>query len=139
MFSTRKDGGKAGPCYPKRAEIAPDLISDTILPMNQTDATVEELKQRLDQGESLFLLDVRNPEEEALCRIPGGTLLPLAELPARWRELEPGREIIVYCRSGARSQRAVLFLRQQGFAHVRNLQGGILAWADRIDPSVPKY
>jgi adenylyltransferase/sulfurtransferase len=107
--------------------------------MTPGDATVEELKQRLDQGEDIFILDVRNPDEYQICRLPNSTLIPLMELPARFRELDPNREIVVYCRSGGRSQRAAMFLRQQGLPNVRNLQGGILAWADRIDPTVPKY
>lgn len=107
--------------------------------MNASDATVQELKQRLDKGDKVFILDVRNPEEFQICRIPGSTLLPLPELPARFRELKADQEIIVHCKSGMRSQKAAQFLRQQGFANVRNLKGGILAWADQIDPSVPKY
>jgi sulfur-carrier protein adenylyltransferase/sulfurtransferase len=101
--------------------------------------TVEELKGRLDRGERVFILDVRNPEEYEICRIPGSTLLPLPSLPQRFRELDAGRETVVHCKSGMRSQKAIGFLRQQGFTKLVNLKGGILAWADRIDPSVPKY
>ena len=101
--------------------------------------TVDELKGRLDRNEKLFILDVRNPEEFQICRIPGSTLLPLPELPSRFKELNPDQEMIIHCKSGMRSLKATNFLRQQGFRNVKNLKGGILAWADRIDPSVPKY
>jgi molybdopterin/thiamine biosynthesis adenylyltransferase/rhodanese-related sulfurtransferase len=101
--------------------------------------TVEELKRRLDRGEQVFILDVRNPEEYQICRIPGSTLLPLPQLAQRHGELDRGREMIVHCKSGMRSARAIQFLRQQGFDKVKNLQGGILAWAERIDPSLPRY
>jgi molybdopterin/thiamine biosynthesis adenylyltransferase/rhodanese-related sulfurtransferase len=101
--------------------------------------TVEELKRRLDQGEDLFVLDVRNPEEFQICRIPGTTLLPLPELPQRFRELPAERELIVHCKSGMRSAKAIGFLKQQGFRKLKNLKGGILAWADRIDRGMPKY
>jgi adenylyltransferase/sulfurtransferase len=101
--------------------------------------TVEELKSLLDRHADVFVLDVRNPEEFQICRIPGTTLLPLPELPQRFRELDPEREMVVHCKSGMRSAKAIQFLRQQGFRKLKNLKGGILAWADRIDPTVPKY
>jgi adenylyltransferase/sulfurtransferase len=101
--------------------------------------TVEELKRRIDRGEDLFILDVRNPPEYQIGRIPGSTLIPLPDLPQRVRELDPEREMVVHCKSGQRSAKAIQFLREQGFKKLRNLKGGILAWAERIDPSVPKY
>ncbi len=101
--------------------------------------TVEELKQRLDRGEDVFILDVRNPEEIQICRLPGSTVIPLPTLPQRFGELDRDREIIVHCKSGVRSQKAIHFLRQQGFAKLKNLTGGILAWADRIDRGMLKY
>jgi molybdopterin/thiamine biosynthesis adenylyltransferase/rhodanese-related sulfurtransferase len=101
--------------------------------------TVEELKQRLDRGEDLFILDVRNPEEIQICRLPGSTVIPLPELGRRFTELDKNREMIVHCKSGMRSARAIQFLRQQGFSKLKNLTGGILAWADRIDKGMPKY
>ncbi len=101
--------------------------------------TVEELKRRLDRKDDVFILDVRNPPEFQLGRIPGSTLIPLPELPRRFGELDRSREIVVHCKSGMRSLKAQQFLRQQGFTNVVNLKGGILAWADRIDPTVPKY
>jgi rhodanese-related sulfurtransferase len=88
-----------------------------------SDISVEELKQRLDRGEDVFVLDVRNPEEIQICRIAGSTVIPLPQLPQRFGELDRGREIIVHCKSGVRSQRAIQFLRQQGFTRLRNLTG----------------
>jgi sulfur-carrier protein adenylyltransferase/sulfurtransferase len=99
---------------------------------------VEELKRRLDAGEDLFVLDVREPHEYQICNI-GGYLIPLGDLPKRVNELDSSREIVAHCRSGARSAKAVGFLQQAGFKKVHNLAGGILAWADRIDPKMPKY
>jgi adenylyltransferase/sulfurtransferase len=103
------------------------------------ETTVEELKGRLDRHENVFILDVRNPEEYQICRIPGSTLIPLPQLPQRFRELDRERELIVHCKSGMRSLKATQFLRQQGFQKVKNLKGGIHAWAERIDPTMPKY
>jgi adenylyltransferase/sulfurtransferase len=101
--------------------------------------TVEELHRRLGKGDAVFVLDVRNPEEFQICRLAGSTLIPLPELPQRFGELDPGREIVVHCKSGMRSAKAIQFLRQQGFGNLKNLKGGILAWADKIDRSMPKY
>jgi adenylyltransferase/sulfurtransferase len=101
--------------------------------------SVEALKERLDRGEKVFILDVRNPPEFQICRIPGSTLIPLGELPGRLAELDPDREIIVHCKSGMRSAKAVAFLKEQGFRKLHNLTGGILAWAQRVDPSMPAY
>lgn len=99
---------------------------------------VEELKRRLDAGEDLFVLDVREPHEYQICNI-GGYLIPLGDLPKRVNELDSSREIVAHCRSGVRSAKAVAFLQQAGFKKVHNLAGGILAWADRVDPKMPKY
>jgi adenylyltransferase/sulfurtransferase len=99
---------------------------------------VEELKRRLDAGEDVLVLDVREPHEYQICNI-GGHLIPLGDLPKRVHELDSSREIVAHCRSGARSAKAVNFLRQAGFRKVHNLSGGILAWADRVDPKMPKY
>lgn len=101
--------------------------------------TVEELKQRLDRGEDLFILDVRNPEEYQICRLPGSKLLPLPALPQRFGELDKNRELVVHCKSGMRSAKAIQFLRQQGFNKLKNLKGGILAWATQIDRGMPTY
>jgi sulfur-carrier protein adenylyltransferase/sulfurtransferase len=99
---------------------------------------VEELKRRLDAGDDLFVLDVREPHEYQICNI-GGHLIPLGDLPKRVSELDSSREIVAHCRSGVRSAKAVTFLQQAGFKKVHNLAGGILAWADRVDPKMPKY
>jgi molybdopterin/thiamine biosynthesis adenylyltransferase/rhodanese-related sulfurtransferase len=99
---------------------------------------VEELKRRLDAGDDLFVLDVREPHEYQICHI-GGYLIPLGDLAKRVNELDSSREIVAHCRSGVRSAKAVGFLQQAGFRKVHNLAGGILAWADRVDPKVPKY
>jgi adenylyltransferase/sulfurtransferase len=101
--------------------------------------TPEELKRRLDAGETVFILDVRNPPEYEICRISGSTLIPLPTLPRRLEELDRTRELVVHCKSGMRSQQAIGILCQAGFANLKNLKGGILAWADKIDPSMPKY
>ena len=99
---------------------------------------VEELKRKLDAGEHVLILDVREPHEYQICNL-GGHLIPLGELPKRVQELDSSREIVAHCRSGQRSADAVEFLRAAGFQKVWNLTGGILAWADRIDPKMPKY
>jgi adenylyltransferase/sulfurtransferase len=98
----------------------------------------EELKRRLDAGEDIFVLDVREPHEYQICNL-NGTLIPLGDLAKRVHELDSSREIVVHCKSGGRSAKAVEFLRQSGFKRASNLTGGILAWATRIDPSLPKY
>jgi sulfur-carrier protein adenylyltransferase/sulfurtransferase len=99
---------------------------------------VEELKRRLDRGDNIFVLDVREPHEYQICNL-GGHLLPLNDLPARVNELDPQREIVVHCKLGGRSAKAVEFLQQAGFKNVSSLAGGITAWSDKVDPSIPKY
>ena len=103
------------------------------------DITAKDLFRLVDAGNPPFILDVRNPEEFQICRSPGSTLLPLPELPKRFAELDKGREMVVHCKSGMRSAKAIAFLRQQGFTKLRNLKGGILAWADQVDPTMAKY
>lgn len=98
----------------------------------------EELKRLLDGGEELQVLDVREPHEREICDL-GGTLIPIDDLPARVHELDSGRDLVAYCKSGVRSARAVEFLQSIGFRRVRNLTGGINAWAERIDPKMPRY
>ncbi|HQT92514.1 MAG: hypothetical protein B7X11_01745 [Acidobacteria bacterium 37-65-4] len=100
--------------------------------------SVAELKERLDKGEDVFILDVREEGEFKLCNL-GGYLLPLRDLPNRMKELDPNKEIVVMCHSGARSARAVQFLRQAGFNGAKNLSGGIDRWAREIDPGMPRY
>jgi len=100
--------------------------------------SVKELKQRLDQGDKPFILDVREPWEYQVANI-GGHLIPLNDLPKRVSELNPDQEIVVQCKSGGRSQRAAEFLARNGFEKIHNLAGGILAWSSEIDPAVPRY
>ncbi|HVB55520.1 MAG TPA: molybdopterin-synthase adenylyltransferase MoeB [Candidatus Acidoferrales bacterium] len=102
------------------------------------DITPRELKSRLDRGDDLYILDVREPHEYQICNL-GGHLIPLGDLSRRVSELDSSREIVAHCRSGKRSAEAVEYLRQAGFRKIWNLKGGILAWSDEVDPSVPKY
>ena len=97
-----------------------------------------ELKRQLDAGEDVVILDVREPHEYEICNI-GGHLIPMGEIPARVHELDSARPIVVMCRTGVRSAQIVEWLQQAGFERVANLRGGIHAWADEIDPSIPKY
>ena len=99
----------------------------------------EDLKARLDRGESIFLLDVREPYEYQIARLPGGTLIPLGELTMRQGELDPDDEIVAYCHHGIRSANAVAYLRSAGYSKARNLVGGIDAWSRKVDPALPKY
>ena len=107
--------------------------------VEQGDIDPVEVKNKLDRGDSFVLVDVREPHEWNIARIPGAKLIPLGELPRRVGELNAGDEIVAHCRSGVRSAKAVDFLKKQGFTNVRNMTGGILAWSDKVDPSVPKY
>ncbi len=99
----------------------------------------QELKARLEGGHKLVLIDVRSPQEWEICRIEGARLIPLRELPARMHELDSRDEIVFVCKQGIRSRQAVQLLRQAGFRRVRNLAGGLLAWAKEVDPSMPVY
>jgi sulfur-carrier protein adenylyltransferase/sulfurtransferase len=115
-----------------RGEEAP--VVETNLP----EITPRELKSRLDRGDDLFILDVREPHEYQICNLKGH-LIPLGDLSRRVSELDSSREIVAHCRSGKRSADAVEFLRKAGFRKIWNLKGGILAWSDEVDPTVPKY
>jgi len=110
-------------------------------PMTTTEGIISALdvKAKLDRGDQFILIDVREPHEFQICRIPGSKLIPLGDLAKRLSELDPNAEIVAHCKSGARSQKAVDFLKQSGFKNVRNMTGGILAWSDKVDPTVPKY
>lgn len=101
--------------------------------------TPVELKKMMDEKKPFVLIDVREPHEYDICRIPGSHLIPLGDVPGRMNELNTADEIVVHCRSGVRSAKAVEFLMKSGFGKIHNLQGGILAWSDQVDPSVPKY
>ena len=125
-------GGKATEEPPaEAAPAAPGHVEPII--------TVDELKARWDRGDRPFLLDVREVVEHQLVRLEGALLMPLGELIARQHELDPDREIVVYCHHGNRSGRATAYLRHNGFPHARNLRGGIEEWAVKIDPSLPRY
>ena len=103
------------------------------------DITPKEVKEKFDRGDRFLLLDVREPHEYQIGKIDGSLLIPLGELPKRVSELASAEEIVAHCKSGARSAKAVDFLKQSGFKKVRNMQGGILAWSEQVDPRVPKY
>jgi sulfur-carrier protein adenylyltransferase/sulfurtransferase len=107
--------------------------------VNASDITPVELKAKLDAGETPFILDVREPNEYQINKIPGSTLIPLGELPRRYQELPKDRQIVTQCKMGGRSAKAQDFLKTVGFTDVLNLKGGILAWIDTVDPSQPKY
>ena len=102
--------------------------------------TVKELKEKMDAGEDFQLIDVRQPNEWEMAKIEGAKLIPLGEIVNRMDELDDSKEIIMQCKSGGRSARAIMALQQAGFkGEMKNLVGGIGAWSDEIDPSVPKY
>ena len=115
-----------------RGEEAPSTVT------NIPEITPKELKARLDKGDDIYVLDVREPHEYQICNI-NGRLIPLGELPQRVHALDSSKEIVAHCKSGKRSAQAVEFLRGAGFKKIQNLKGGILAWSDEVDPSVPKY
>lgn len=105
---------------------------------SEVEITPIELKKRLDDGEKIFILDVREPHEYQLVHI-GGHLIPLKELSQRFSELDPDQEIVCHCHHGGRSARAVAFLKERGFKKVKNLVGGIHEWALQVDPKLPRY
>jgi molybdopterin/thiamine biosynthesis adenylyltransferase/rhodanese-related sulfurtransferase len=115
-----------------RGEEAPPM-TDGIQEM-----TPRDLKARQDRGDDLFILDVREPHEYQICNLKG-KLIPLGELPRRVSELDSSREMVVHCRSGKRSADAIQFLQKAGFKKLWNLKGGVLAWSDEVDPTMPKY
>src|SRR3989442_4096014 len=98
-----------------------------------------EVKAKIDRGDPFVLIDVREPHEYQIAKIPYARLIPLGELPNRVNELNSADEIVAHCKSGMRSAKAVEFLKQAGFKKVKNMKGGILAWSDKVDPTVPKY
>ena len=115
-----------------RGEEAPTTVT------NIPEITPKDLKSRLDRGDDLYILDVREPHEYQICNLHGH-LIPLGELPRRVHELDSSKEIVAHCRSGKRSADAVQFLQKAGFRKIWNLKGGILAWSDEVDPTIPKY
>ncbi len=99
-----------------------------------------ELKRRIDSGDDLQLIDVRQPDEYAFAKIPGTRLIPLGEVVRRMNEINPARETIVHCKMGGRSAKAIEMLKQAGFSgELKNLKGGITACSNEVDPKVPKY
>jgi len=104
-----------------------------------TEITSVELKQRMDRGDAMKIVDGREPNEYQINRIPGSELIPLGDIPKRYAELNKNDEIVVHCKMGGRSAKAADFLRSVGFTKVLNLKGGILDWVEKVDPSQPKY
>jgi rhodanese-related sulfurtransferase len=103
------------------------------------DRTCQDVKARLDKGEDLVLIDVREPDEVAYCHIAGAVHIPLNEIPRRMGEIDKERETVIVCHTGGRSMQAALFLRARGHDNVYNLAGGIDAWSRTVDPAVPRY
>jgi adenylyltransferase/sulfurtransferase len=124
--------------YQQFCGIAPARNEDNTVKNGIPQITVSELKRRIDAGEDLFILDVREPFEYQIANI-GGKLIPQGEVPQRLAEIDRNRQIVVHCKAGGRSQRVAEFLKQSGYPDVVNVAGGILAWSDQIDPSVKKY
>jgi len=108
-------------------------------PTTVPEISPQDLKKMMDEKKPFVLVDVREPHEFQICRIPESMLIPLGQVPRRMNELNSADEIVVHCRSGMRSAQAVQLLMKAGFRKIYNLRGGILAWSDHVDPSVPKY
>ena len=118
-----------------------DLMYNTLNSMEIMvhECSVLDLKQMLDNGENIVLIDVREPNEFEIAQI-NGILIPLSEIQERWTEIPKEGKVIIHCRSGVRSANAIRFLHEQhGYTNLINLKGGILAWSAEIDPSIPKY
>jgi adenylyltransferase/sulfurtransferase len=124
---------------PLELSAEPPTCPSQVVASRSGEIEVEELKRRLDRGAAPLLLDVRTPEEWSICRLPGAALVPLGDLEQRLGELDPERDLVVYCHVGGRSALAVARLRASGFPRATNLVGGIDAWAARIDRSMPRY
>jgi sulfur-carrier protein adenylyltransferase/sulfurtransferase len=112
---------------------------DHVVPTRVPEITALEVKKMMDERKPFVLIDVREPHEYQICRIPGSKLIPLGDVPRRMNELNSADEIVVHCRSGQRSAQAVDLLMKAGFRKIHNLRGGVLAWADQVDPTMPKY
>lgn len=126
--------------YEQFCGVAPHQLAAAAQPVTGADAlTSLELKSELDRGHGPVIVDVREPQEYQINRIPGSILISLGDLPKRYVELDPNAAIVTQCKSGVRSAKAQEFLRSKGFTNVRNLTGGILGWIDQVDPSQPKY
>lgn len=130
--------------YEQFCGVAPHQVaqmseSSAKLGSDPTVVSAAELKAELDRGEPVQVIDVREPQEFQINRVPGSILIPLGDLPKRYVELDPNAQLVMQCKSGVRSKRAQDFLVTKGFTRVRNLTGGVLAWIDQVDPSQPKY
>ncbi|HEV2983465.1 MAG TPA: molybdopterin-synthase adenylyltransferase MoeB [Vicinamibacterales bacterium] len=125
--------------YEQFCGIVPAAPEPAAVVSQATEITSVELKQRLDRGDKLKIVDVREPNEYQINRIAGSELIPLGDVPKRYNELNPEDEVVVHCKMGGRSAKAADFLRSVGFKRVLNLKGGILDWIDKVDPSQPKY
>jgi sulfur-carrier protein adenylyltransferase/sulfurtransferase len=125
--------------YEQFCGIHPVATVSTVTTSNGYEISTLELKARLDRGDKLRIIDVREPNEFQINRIPGAQLIPLGELPRRYAELDATEELVMQCKMGGRSAKAADFLRSVGFTRVLNLTGGILEWIDKVDPSQPKY
>jgi molybdopterin/thiamine biosynthesis adenylyltransferase/rhodanese-related sulfurtransferase/molybdopterin converting factor small subunit len=128
--------------YEQFCGVAPHQIAAAAAaaPATSSDAlTSRELKAELERGDQVVIVDVREPQEFQINRLPGSILIPLGDLPKRYVELDPNANIVTQCKSGMRSAKAQDFLRSKGFTRVRNLTGGVLGWIDQVDPSQPKY
>ena len=124
--------------YQQFCGIVPETPQEANVKNGIPQITVKELKRRIDAGEDVQLIDVREPFEYQIAQI-GGKLIPQNDVPQRLAEIDHDREVVVHCKSGGRSQRIAEFLKQSGYQNVANLAGGILAWSDEIDPRVQKY
>jgi adenylyltransferase/sulfurtransferase len=124
--------------YQQFCGIVPESKEEKALKNGIPQLSVKELKYRMDAGEDVFILDVREPYEYQIAQI-GGKLIPQNDVPNRLAEIDRNREVVVHCKSGGRSQRISEYLKQLGYEKVANLAGGIAAWSDEIDPKVPKY
>jgi adenylyltransferase/sulfurtransferase len=129
-------GQSAAPSASQEPQAAAPAAAEQVSP----NISAPELAAQLQQEDRPFLLDVREPFEADIASIPGtSTQIPLGQLQRRMGELDPSQEIVVYCRSGNRSQHAMQVLQAAGFSNVRNLSGGILGWSQEVDPSMPQY
>lgn len=130
----------ARPTLTELKEVVPVCPVATVGDVSTDEVSVQELQRVLaDPASGIRVIDVREPDEHAISRIEGVALLPLSALPQRFKELDPGKPLYIFCKGGHRSQQACYFLKRQGFSNVKSVKGGILAWSVQVDPSVPRY
>jgi adenylyltransferase/sulfurtransferase len=125
--------------YEQFCGVKPAMAEPARVDTGAMEISAVDLKARLDRGDALRIVDVREPQEYQINRIAGSVLVPLRDVPKRYHELDPNQEIVLLCKAGISSGKAADFLRSVGFARVLNLKGGILDWIDKVDPSQPKY